>query len=571
MGFQRSHLPEIEVLACYRPEPAKHGEPKRLVPCHAVHVIRLLDTPSVPLIAALAAACREPAFAWDRDDGPVRPGRAKERLTAIEFGSGVPDRLHVASKSGRAYAFWNGQMSSTVLDLTSQVLEAGEGGLLGLTLDPDFETNWHLYVAYTQGSPSGVGDSVISRFTTLPGSVDQADPASELIRGPFLQRTTGHKGGDLEFGPEGMLHHSIGDGDAGNSGKLPTPMDPSDPRGKVLRFDVRAPYPHVPADKLFAGSTTENEHVRAYGFRNGFRMEVAPLTGNVFVADVGSNQWEEITRLPATVTPGAVPFAGWPCREGDECRDFQGCARPSPLFVDPILFLSHAAPDNACAIMGGIVVRGGAIPSLEGAYLFNDLCTGRFYRVDDPNGPATVVEITGVLSASGGAPINFIRDYTQGPDGKVYLAACHSADIWVLEPLNNLEACCSSAVSSTGSVASISLGGSPSIADGSLRIEVTNAPASAFGLMLLSRSRGSTPNFGQSQGTLCLSPPIHRWAPGGVPNSAGALTVQTDLSDLSSLIQVAAGETWNFPFWFRDANPQPTSKTTNGASVLFIP
>lgn len=535
-------------------------------------MIRFLDTRLVPLIAAFAVACPDPAFASDRDYEPVRLGRANGRLTAIEFAPGVSDQLYVASKSGRVYAFRNGGISSTVLDLTSQVLEAGESGLLGLTFDPDFETNRHFYVAYTQDSPSGAGDSVISRFTMLPGSVDQADPTSEvLIWGPFLQQTTGHKGGDLEFGPDGMLYHSIGDGDAGNSGNLPTAMDLSDPRGKVLRFDVHAPYPHVPADNPFAGSTTENEHVWAYGFRNGFRMEVDSLTGNVFVADVGSNQWEEITRIPATVTPGAASFAGWPCREGDECRNFPGCPCPSPLFVDPIHSLSHAAPDNACAIMGGIVVRGGAIPSLEGAYLFNDFCTGRFYRIDDPNGSASVVEITDVLNASGGAPINFVCDYTQGPDGKVYLAACYSADIWVLEPLNKFETYCSSAVNSTGNVGSISLGGSPSIADENLRIEVTNAPAGAFGLMLLSRSRGSVPNFGQSQGTLCLSPPIYRWAPGGVPNSSGDLTVQTDLSDLPSLIQIAAGETWNFQFWFRDANPQPTSNTTNGASVLFMP
>ena len=221
---------------------------------------------------------------------------------------------------------------------------------MGFVFDPEFELNGYFYLAYTMASVTGFGGSVISRFTMMPGSVDIADPASEhIIWGPIAQQTEGHKGGDLEFGPDGMLYHALGDGDAGSAMNRPTAMDLTDPRGKILRFDVRAPYPHVPADNPYAGSATNDPHIWVSGFRNPFRIDVDPVTGDVFVGDVGASTWEEITRISVATDVGK--FAGWPCREGFDCRVFPGCVCPGPADLDPIAVLRHVSPDNACAII----------------------------------------------------------------------------------------------------------------------------------------------------------------------------------------------------------------------------
>lgn len=519
------------------------------------------------LIGALLAA---PAAAA-QDYEPVLLGTAAGRPTAIEFAPGVDDQLYLAGKQGRIWRFLNGNYNGTpVLDIRANVNDAGENGLIGFVFDPEFEINGYFYLAYTMESITGVGDSVISRFTMLPGSVDEADPMSErIIWGPFPQTTEGHKAGDLEFGPDGMLYHALGDGDAGSAMNLPTAMDLSDPRGSVLRFDVRAPYPHVPADNPYAGSPTEDQHIWVSGFRNPFRLDVDPVTGDVFVGDVGTTAAEEITRISLATDVGK--FAGWPCKEGFACRGFANCVCPGPEYVDPIATLGHGGSDGACAIMGGTVVRGGVVASLEGSYLYTDFCSGRFYRIDDPSGAATIVEISDVLNRGGGNPIRYIVDFTVGNDGLVYFCSHYGAEVWVLEPRGGFSIYCDAAPNSTGLAASLVASGSASIAGGALQLDVTNLPPAATGIFIMSQSTLALPNFSGSQGTLCVGLPLYRWGVGGAASAAGTVSYLSDLADLPPQVTILPGETWHFQYWHRDLNPMPASNTSNGATVLFIP
>ncbi len=488
----------------------------------------------------------------------------------IEFAPGVDDQLYFADKQGRVFRFRDGNYVGTpVLDIRNIVDQTGEGGLLGFVFDPDFETNGYFYLSYNTYSAMGIGDSVLSRFSMMPGSVDIADPMSEHIIWGYAQQTDGHKGGDIEFGPDGMLYLALGDGDAGSAMNLPTAMDLTDPRGSVLRFDLSLPFPHVPADNPYAGSAVNDEHIWASGFRNPFRLDVDPMNGDVYVGDVGASLAEEITRISAATDVGK--FAGWPCREGVDCRNFANCVCPGTEYVDPIAILGHGNPDNACAIMGGTVVRDGVIPSLEGSYLFTDFCSGRFYRIDDPSGAANVVEISDVLNRDGGDPIRFVVDFTVGNDGRVYFCSHYGAEIWVLDPTSNFDTYCVAEPNSTGQAASIVLSGSPSISAAALQLDVAGLPPSAPGLFLMSRSTLQLPNFNGSQGTLCVNLPIYRWAAGGLADTNGNVTHVTDFQDLPPGVVPQAGDTWYVQYWSRDANPMPTSNTTNGASVLFVP
>ena len=505
-----------------------------------------------------------------QDYEPVLLGTGAGRPTALEFAPGVDDQLYFAEKQGRVFRFRDGNYVGTpVLDIRSMVDQIGESGLLGLTFDPDFETNGHFYLSYNSVGAVGVGDSVVSRFTMNPGSVDIADPMSEQIIWSYPQQTDGHKGGDLEFGPDGMLYLSIGDGDAGSAMNLPTSMDLTDPRGSILRFDLGVPYPHVPADNPYAGSAVNDEHIWVSGFRNPFRLDIDPVTGDAYVGDVGASAAEEITRISAANDVGK--FAGWPCREGFDCRGFTGCVCPGPEYVDPIAVLGHGSPDNACAIMGGTVVRGGVVPSLEGTYLFTDFCSGRFYRIDDPSGAANVVEISSVLNRDGGNPIRYIVDFTVGNDGRVYFCSHYGAEIWVLDPMSPFSTYCTTEPNSTGQTASIVLSGSASLAAGAMQLDVTNLPPAAPGIFLMSRTTVLLPTFNGSQGTLCVNTPIYRWLAGGLADAGGNVTHVTDFQDLPPQVTFQPGDTWHFQYWSRDLNPMPTSNTSNGATVLFVP
>ncbi len=519
---------------------------------------------SLPLVLATALPSLAPAQTL-RVEAISQP--SGQLFMAVEFAPGVPDTLYIVERTGLVLRFTNGQFDPVpFLDITDRVQIQGEGGFLGLVFDPDFQANGFVYASYTTNSTHG--DSVVSRFSVSdPVSAIVADPASETILfGPFAHAGPGHKSGDLEFGPDGMLYFSFGDGNTADE----LPMDPSqilsDPRGSILRFDVDAPFPHVPADNPFVGTPNAEPLIWAYGLRNPFRFDIDPVTGDLFTGDVGSGFYEEVNWLPAS-EPG-LNF-GWRCREGYDCTGSPACTCPAPQFRDPIAALEHSPTSPICAVAGGVFISGGSIPGLENTYLFSDFCSGYLYAILDPTGSATLLDLSDDFIASNGQPIRYAVDFEQAPNGDIYFVTLPNGRVWRILPPEDFGTYCVAAPNSTGAAASIEASGSPSIAARNLVFDVNALPTDAFGLFLMSRTTTFL-SFPVGDGNLCVGMPLFRWGPVFDSGPTGSVTRATDLTDLPPMVTVQSGETWYFQYWSRDATPAPSSNTSNGASVRFV-
>jgi glucose/arabinose dehydrogenase len=284
----------------------------------------------------------------------------------VDAGGG---RLLVLEQRGTIRVIQDGALLSTpFLDITNQVGSRGnEQGLLGIALHPDFKSNGYFFVNYTDLN----GNTVIARFT-VSSNHDQADPNSEKILLHVQQPFPNHNGGSMMFGPDGYLYMGLGDGGSERDPlligqKLSTLL------GKLLRIDVDHGDPYaIPADNPFAKGGGLPE-IWAYGLRNPWRFSFDQATGDLYIGDVGQDLYEEIDYLPAG-TPGGTNF-GWSYREG--FHPYQGTPPSGLKLVDPIWEYSHA--EGGCAVTGGFVYRGNAVPSLDGVYLFGDYCSGKVW------------------------------------------------------------------------------------------------------------------------------------------------------------------------------------------------
>jgi len=277
----------------------------------------------------------------------------------VDLQSDGSGRLFVIEKAGRIRIIENNQLLSTpFLDVTDRVgSSSNEQGLLGLAFHPQYAENGRFFVNYTDLN----GDTVIARFQ-VSSDPNAADPNSEVKLLGVDQPFANHNGGVLAFGPDGYLYAGLGDGgsqgdprgNAQNTGVL---------LGKVLRLDVDSAEPYaVPGDNPFG-----NE-VWVYGLRNPWRLSFDRSTDDLYIADVGQGQWEEIDFLPAG-SPGGANF-GWDHREG--AHDYEG-GGPEGM-IDPVAEYSHS--EGGCSVTGGYVYRGAALPEWNGIYLYGDYCTG---------------------------------------------------------------------------------------------------------------------------------------------------------------------------------------------------
>ncbi|MEW6286884.1 MAG: PQQ-dependent sugar dehydrogenase [Chloroflexota bacterium] len=306
-------------------------------------------------------------------------------------------RLFVVEKAGRIRIIENGQLlDAPFLNIEDRVNDSSnEMGLLGLAFHPNYAQNGYFFVNYTGSG----GDTFISRFQVSDDS-HKADPSSEVNLLRINQPFPNHNGGTLQFGPDGYLYAGLGDGGLagdpfGNGQSLDTLL------GKILRLDVDTAEPYaIPPDNPFG------DEIWAYGLRNPWRMAFDPLTGDLYIADVGQNAWEEINYLPAA-SPGGVNF-GWDYLEGTHA--FEGDA-PAGL-TDPVAEYSHS--EGGCSVTGGYVYRG-AMPEWDGIYLYGDYCTGFIWGLMRLDGAWQ----TQVLFDT---DVN-ITSFGQDKNGEVYLLA----------------------------------------------------------------------------------------------------------------------------------------------------
>lgn len=288
-------------------------------------------------------------------------------ITHAGDGSG---RLFVTEQQGRIRIVKDGRLlKKPFLDITKRVSCCGERGLLSVAFPPDFVQKKYFYVNYTNSK----GDTVVSRFF-VSSDPDAANPESESIILTIDQPYANHNGGQIAFGPDGYLYIGMGDGGAGGDPK-DYAQSPGSLLGKMLRIDVESkvlPY-GIPGANPFVKTRGYRDEIWALGLRNPWRFSFDRQTGDLYIADVGQDRYEEIHVQPAASRGGEN--YGWDIMEGAHCFEPPvNCDRSG--LVMPVTEYDHS---RGCSITGGMVYRGGSYPSLQGVYLYGDYCSGRVW------------------------------------------------------------------------------------------------------------------------------------------------------------------------------------------------
>ncbi len=296
-------------------------------------------------------------------------------LTHAGDGSG---RIFVIEQSGRIKII----KGSTVvpdpfLDITSRVRSGGERGLLSAAFPPDYVNKRYFYVYYTR-KPDGA--SIVARYHADPADPDLALPASEEILLTVDQPYSNHNGGQLAFGPDNFLYVGLGDGGSGgdpleNGQKTDTLL------GKLLRIDVESgvhPY-DVPAGNPFFGKPGYRPEIWALGLRNPWRFSFDRQNGDLYIADVGQNKWEEI-HVQSHESTGGENY-GWNIMEGAHCYNVSTCEQSK--LIMPVAEYDH---NKGCSVTGGFVYRGEKYAGLQGMYVYGDYCEGTIWGLRNVNG-----------------------------------------------------------------------------------------------------------------------------------------------------------------------------------------
>jgi len=328
------------------------------------------------------------------------------------------DAFLVVSQEGDVFAFDNDDGAAALhhaLDWTDRTSRAGnEEGLLGLALSPTFADDGFVFLYYSAANPRR---SVISRFETEgAGAQITVDPSSELIILEVPQPFANHNGGNILFGPDGMLYIGLGDGGSGGDPQG-NGQDPSTLLGSILRIDVgkatrESPYT-IPADNPAIDFPGARPETFAFGFRNPWRFSFDRLTGELWAGDVGQQRREEID----LVRPGGN--YGWNVMEGFECHEAASCDQAGLAL--PVV--DYGREGGNCSVTGGYVVRGESAGTLAGWYVYGDFCSGRLWALNpaeaDARPQAQILRQTGPQIAS------FAEDsagnlYMLSFDGRVY-------------------------------------------------------------------------------------------------------------------------------------------------------
>jgi len=550
-----------------------------------------------PLALPLLAA----AFGGELAFTPVASGFDKP--LQVTYRAGDFDDLFVVEQTGRVHIVRDGVVQPTpYLNLSAQISSGFDAGLLGMAFHPDYPTVRESFVVYTDSN----ADTVIARFDEDPQNADVALPGSEtVVYGPVAQPGPLHNGGGLAFAPDGTLFVALGDGNDPQTFGL-VAQDLTSPLGKILRLDPDLPFPHVPASNPFVGVPGALDEIWAYGVRNPWRISVDPLTGELFVADVGLALEEEISVLPPGV--GGLNL-GWNCIEGVTCTPFTACTCTDPTLHPP----AHSYPNNQspnCAVIGGFRYRGCAIPSLDGHYVFGDFCSNRIWTFEwDGTSAFNLIDRTSDLP-----PIAQLSSFGQDAFGELYVVerglgrvrrivpetpgpdcnvngiadACEIAFGLVLDEDQNgiPDACecpppvvyCTAKTNSQGCLPMLASQGSPSLSIPlPFDVTVTDALNNKTGIFFYGLNGPvAAPFFG---GTLCVQPPIRRTPiqfSGGTPPPAADCsgTLTFDFNDWIQSGQdplIAAGNSVALQAWMRDPQSSFGVSLSDAVEALVCP
>lgn len=282
--------------------------------------------------------------------------------------------IFVIEKTGKVYSYNEEYKNKRLfLDTTSIITTSGsEQGLLSIAFHPNYSENGYLFIFYTAEN----GDNTLARLTVDPPHSKQTDLQSLEVLIAQEDPASNHNGGMIAFGKDGYLYLGIGDGGSGgdpwnNAQNLETYL------GKMLRIDVNQAKGYtVPKDNPFVGQEGVLPEIWSYGLRNPWRHSFDRETGELWIADVGQNKWEEIHWRPSD-SKGGENY-GWRLMEGNHCfLPKKEC--DSGDLVKPVAEYSHK---YGCSVTGGYVYRGKKIKALIGKYIFGDFCKGTVWTID---------------------------------------------------------------------------------------------------------------------------------------------------------------------------------------------
>ena len=321
------------------------------------------------------------------------------------------DRLFVALQPGKIMQFnpvIDDKTAEVFMDLSERVsVKGNEEGLLGLAIDPKYSSNGFFYVYYSASNPRR---SVVSRFKVSNPKTGKGETTSEQILLEIDQPFSNHNGGHIAFGPDGYLYIAVGDGgkanDPYNNGQNLSTLLGSILRIDVSRVDSENGY-KVPPDNPFVNiDGNAKTEIWAYGLRNPWRFSFDRDTGDLWAGDVGQNRFEEIDLIKIGGN------YGWKIMEGLSCFP-RGNQCDSSGILSPVIEYGRA---DGCSVTGGYVYRGKRLPSLFGAYIYGDFCTGNIwaFRYDG----TSVTEHLKLVDSN-----LRISSFAEDRDGEIYIVS----------------------------------------------------------------------------------------------------------------------------------------------------
>ncbi len=379
------------------------------------------------------------AITGSSDIRVTRVGQGFDQPVFVTSAPGNLDRLFVVEKTGQIQML-NPATGTKALFLDipdNQLSTGGEQGLLSMAFHPDYASNGKFYVYMVNED----GNLEVRQYTRSATNPNRADPASgNVILTIDHPTNSNHNGGWLGFGPDGMLYIGTGDGGAGGD-PLNNAQNVDVLLGKMLRIDVNGDdfagdasrdYA-IPDDNPFANTPGADE-IWATGLRNPWRPSFDRVTGDLYIADVGQNAWEEVNWQSHTSAGGAN--YGWVVREGDTTFDPTRPGNPapgSPLLTDPLLTYGHSgAPDGGFSVTGGYVYRGPSA-GLQGVYLYADFVTNQVWSFRVVDGRAVdQANRTDQLVSTGGQ-IDQIASFGEDGRGNMYIVGL-DGEVFLLRP-----------------------------------------------------------------------------------------------------------------------------------------
>ncbi|WP_286925782.1 PQQ-dependent sugar dehydrogenase [Flavobacterium sp. UBA4197] len=332
----------------------------------------------------------------------------------VEITHAGDTRLFVVERGGAIKILnANGTVNPTpFLNLSGIISSGGERGLLGLAFHPNYSTNGFFYVNYTNTT----GNTVISRYSVNSGNPDVANTSSASILLTITQPYSNHNGGSVKFGPDGYLYIGMGDGGSGGDPENRA-QNINELLGKMLRIDVNNGTPYgIPANNPYVGIAGADE-IWAIGVRNPWKFSFNRSNGDLWIADVGQNNFEEINKVSSTQ---AGLNYGWRCYEGNAAYNATGCAAQSTMTF-PLAVTTHSAGN--CSITGGYVYTGTTYPNFQNKYFFTDYCASKIGMVDNSG------NITYSANFSGNSFVTFGEDN----NGELYVGSINNGTIYKIK------------------------------------------------------------------------------------------------------------------------------------------